>query len=139
MAIRSTQAWVESLRPQVQAYTPQQLADALAVRDDLVLIDIRELQERVDRGAIEGAHHVPRGMLEFWADPALGYYRDCFDPAKEIVVHCAAGQRSVLAAITLSEMGYPRVAHLDRGFSGWVDDGLPVVDVASTSRWVRRT
>lgn len=139
MTIRNTHAWIETLRPGVDAYSPETLSDALATRDDIVLIDLRELQERVDKGAIEGAHHVPRGMLEFWADPAGEYFRDYFDPEKELVVHCAAGERSVLAAVALREMGYDRVAHLDGGFRAWSDAGLPVADIAATSKWVRRT
>jgi len=139
MGIRSTQDWVEGLRHQVTEYTPAELAEALATRpDDVVVVDIREIQERVDKGAIPGSQHAPRGMLEFWADPAMGYYREFFDPDKEIVVHCAGGQRSVLAAFALQEMGYPRVAHLDVGFDGWARDGQAVEDQSATSKWVRR-
>lgn len=68
----------------------------------------------------------------------MGYYRDFFDPDKEIVLHCAGGQRSVLASVALMDMGYPRVAHLDAGFGGWVKAGQPVEDVSATSKWVRR-
>ncbi len=78
MAIRNTLAWVDSLRPQVPTLTAAELAERLAAGEDLTLIDIRELQEQIDKGGIPGAHHVPRGMLEFWADPAMGYYRRFF-------------------------------------------------------------
>lgn len=140
MGIRSTQGWVEGVRDQVKEYTPAELAEAMAARpDDLVVVDIREIQERVDKGAIPGSQHAPRGMLEFWADPAMGYYREFFDPGKEIVLHCAGGQRSVLAAIALHEMGYSRVAHLDVGFDGWATTGQPVEDQSQTSKWVRRS
>lgn len=139
MTIRSTQRWVDELRERVREYTPAELAAAIAERgDDLVVVDIREIGERVDQGAIPGAQHAPRGMLEFWADPAMGYHRAFFDPDKEIVVHCAGGQRSVLAAIALEEMGYPRVAHLDVGFNGWARDGQAVEDVSASSKWIRR-
>ena len=139
MAIRNTQDWVESQRHRVPEYSPAELAAVLDERpDDVVVVDIREIQERVDKGAIAGSVHAPRGMLEFWADPAMGYYREFFDADKELILHCAGGQRSVLAAIALQEMGYPRVAHLDVGFDGWAKAGQPVEDVAATSKWVRR-
>lgn len=139
MGIRNTQEWIDGLRPRVKEYTPAELAEALAARPgDLVVVDIREIQERVDSGAIPGSHHAPRGMLEFWADPAMGYYREFFDPDKEIILHCAGGQRSVLAALALEEMGYPRVAHLDVGFDGWKRDGQPIEDQTQTSKWIRR-
>lgn len=139
MGIRNTQEWVESQRHQVREYSPAELATAMAERpDDLVVVDIREIQERVDKGAIPGSVHAPRGMLEFWADPAMGYYREFFDADKELILHCAGGQRSVLAAIALQDMGYPRVAHLDVGFDGWARDGQAVEDQSQTSKWVRR-
>lgn len=106
--------------------------------DDLLVIDIREIQERVDSGAIPGSKHVPRGMLEFWADPASPYYRDYFTPEKRIIAYCAGGGRSALAAESLKEMGFRDVAHLEAGFTGWKKAGKPVEDAAATSRWVRR-
>lgn len=136
--IRSTRDLVEGLRPRVRAYGPDELAAALVQRDDVVVVDLREIQERVLEGAIAGSHHVPRGMLEFWADPAMHYFRSFFEPEREIVLHCAAGDRSVLAAVVLQEMGYPRVAHLHGGFAGWKASGQPVAAVAATSKWIRR-
>ncbi len=106
---------------------------------DLLLADIREIQERVDLGTIPGSKHVPRGMLEFWADPASPYYRDWFDREdKRVVLFCAGGGRSALAAKALGEMGFTNVAHLEAGFTGWQQAGEDVEDVGTTSRWVRR-
>ncbi|WP_269932920.1 rhodanese-like domain-containing protein [Aminobacter sp. HY435] len=139
MAIRNTMAWVDSLRSQVPTLSPAALAERKARGDALTLIDIRELQELIDSGAIPGSHHVPRGMLEFWADPAMGYHRRFFTEDAEYVVYCAGGGRSVLAALALIEMGYGKVWHLDRGFGGWQEAGLPVDDVAATSRWQRKS
>lgn len=136
--IRNTLDWVDSLRPRVPTITAADLAARRAAGDALTVIDLRELQERIDRGAIPGSHHVPRGMLEFWADPAMTYHRDYFTEDAEYVVYCAGGARSVLAALTLIEMGYARVWHLDEGFGAWTAAGLPVEDVAATSRWQRR-
>ena len=67
-------------------------------------------------GVIPGAAHAPRGMLEFYADPTSPYHRKEFDPARRVVLHCASGGRSALAADTLKQMGYQNVAHLDGGF-----------------------
>lgn len=138
MVIRNTLNWVDSLRPQVPTLSAAELAERKERGDDLTLVDIRELQELIDSGAISGSRHVPRGMLEFWADPAMGYYRDFFKEDANYVVYCAGGARSVLAAVALMEMGYRNVWHLDEGFGGWRSAGYPIDDVAATSRWQRK-
>jgi rhodanese-related sulfurtransferase len=138
MAIRSIFEQVAELRKSLENLTIDELKRELAVRDDLLLLDIRELQETVDLGTIPGAKHVPRGMLEFWADPASPYYRDYFSEDARIVVFCAGGGRSAFAAKALLDMGYRDVAHLEAGFNGWAKAGEPVEDVASTSRWMRK-
>ena len=104
----------------------------------LLLLDIREIQERVDLGTIPGAKHAPRGMLEFWADPKSPYYRDWFQEEHRTVLFCAGGARSALAARALLDMGFRDVAHLEGGFKAWKDSGATVEDVSATSRWVRR-
>lgn len=139
MAIRNTLNWVDGLRPQVPTLSAQDLAERLKDGADLTLIDIRELQERIDSGAIPESRHVPRGMLEFWADPAMDYYRRFFTEDAEYVVYCAGGGRSVLAALALLDMGYDKVWHLDGGFTAWKDEGHTVEDVAATSRWQRKS
>ena len=107
--------------------------------EKVLLIDLRELQERVDLGSIPNSKHVPRGMLEFWADPASPYYRDFFDGEDQrIIVFCAGGGRSVYAALALQNMGYRNVAHIADGFRGWKENDHLIEDVAATSRWVRR-
>ena len=138
MTIRNTLDWVDSLRPKVPTLSPAELADRLERGEKLTLIDIRELQELIDSGKIAGSYHVPRGMLEFWADPAMEYYRRYFTEDAEYVVYCAGGARSVLAATALMDMGYEKVWHLDGGFGAWKEAGLPVEDAAATSRWQRK-
>jgi rhodanese-related sulfurtransferase len=69
----------------------------------------------------------PRGMLEFHADAATPYHLDALHPERRVIVYCAAGSRSALAARTLQELGYGNVAHLDGGISAWVGEGRPVV------------
>jgi len=93
---------------------------------EALLVDLREPSERAQSGAIPGAIEAPRGMLEFWADPSSPYHRDEFDPDRRIILHCASGGRSALAATTLQDLGYERVAHLDGGFKAWKEAGQPV-------------
>jgi len=130
-AVNAEKAHIENL-------SVDQLKAELDANPDLLLLDIRELQERVDLGTIPGAKHVPRGMLEFWADPASPYYRDYFSEDSRIVVFCAGGGRSVLAVKALQDMGFADVAHLEPGFGGWQKANEPIEDVSATSRWVRR-
>ncbi|MFO7280451.1 MAG: rhodanese-like domain-containing protein [Thermoanaerobacterales bacterium] len=91
-----------------------------------VLVDVREPTETAD-GVIEGAVLAPRGMLEFHADPATPYHLDALSPERRVVVYCAAGSRSALAARTLQELGYRDVAHLEGGVQAWLADGRPLV------------
>lgn len=95
---------------------------------DALLVDIREPGERAENESIAGAVEAPRGMLEFWADPTSAYHRDELDPSRRIILHCASGGRSALAADTLQDLGYERVAHMDGGFKAWKEAGKPVQD-----------
>lgn len=92
---------------------------------DVLLVDIREPEELARTGVIAGSVHVPRGMLEFHADPTSAYHREEFDPERRVILHCAGGGRSALAAAALQEMGYSKVAHLNTGINGWIESGLP--------------
>ena len=93
---------------------------------DVVLVDLREAEELAEKGRIPGSVHVPRGMLEFRADPTSTYHQEPLDPAKRIILHCASGGRSSLGAATLRSLGYNNVAHLDGGFTAWKEAGKPV-------------
>ena len=138
MPISSIFAAVERAKARIENLSVEALARELKQDPGMLLVDLRELQERVDLGTISGAVHVPRGMLEFWADPQSRYYRDYFQEHRRTVVFCAGGGRSALAALALRDMGFANVAHLEPGFAGWQQAGQPVEDVAATSRWVRR-
>ncbi len=99
--------------------------DALEMfkRDDVVVVDIRDVRERNRTGWIPGSVHAPRGMLEFWVDPDSPYFRDVFaQEDKEYVLHCASGWRSALAVFQLQKMGF-EASHLKDGFSDWVLEG----------------
>ena len=81
------------------------------------LIDIRDVRELQNEGKVDGATHIPRGMLEFWLDPASVYFKDGkLDLNKEMVLFCAGGLRSALAAKSLKDMGFEKVSHIDGGF-----------------------
>jgi rhodanese-related sulfurtransferase len=104
------------------------VADAipLAGRNDVVLVDIRDIRELKRDGRVPGAFHCPRGMLEFWLDPGSPYFKPVFGEDKKFVFFCAGGQRSALAAQTAQNMGLKPVAHIREGFRGWKDAGGPV-------------
>ena len=138
MAIRNIFAEVQAVKREIENLTIEQLKSEREENPDLLLLDIREIQERVDLGTIPGALHAPRGMLEFWADPASVYFRDWFREDRRTVLFCAAGGRSALAVKALRDMGFSDVAHLEAGFDGWQKAGESVEDVRATSRWVRR-
>lgn len=93
---------------------------------DLVIVDIRDIRERQRSGFIPGSIHAPRGMLEFWIDPASPYHKPALTDAKRLVLFCASAWRSALSTKTLQDMGVDAVAELEGGFSGWRDAGYPV-------------
>ena len=97
-------------------------------RGDTVLVDLREPEELAETGRIPGSVHIPRGMLEFRADPTSPYHNDVLHPSRRVVLHCASGARSALGARALQELGYERVAHLDGGIKAWIEAGRPVED-----------
>lgn len=138
MAIKNIFAEVQAVKRGIENLTIEQFKSEREQNPDLLLLDIREIQERVDLGTIPGALHAPRGMLEFWADPASVYFRDWFREDRRTVLFCAAGGRSALAVKALRDMGFKDVAHLEVGFDGWREGGEAVEDVGATSRWVRR-
>ncbi len=138
MAIKPIFDAVDAAKTEIENMSVERLSKELNSGSDILLADIRELQERVDLGTIPRSKHVPRGMLEFWADPASPYFRDWFRQDRRTILFCAGGGRSALAAKALQDMGFTDVAHLEPGFGGWQESGEPIQDVSSTSRWVRR-
>ncbi len=90
------------------------------------LVDIRDVRELRREGRIADAFHCPRGMLEFWIDPASPYAKPVFTQSVKYVFFCAGGMRSALAAKTAQDMGLAPVAHLIGGFSAWKAAGAPV-------------
>ena len=122
---KSATEMVADAKGRIENLTADQVASELN-EEDVVLIDIREDDERSQAGAIPNSVAAPRGMLEFWADPTSAYHREEFDPAQRTILYCASGGRSALAADTLQKMGYGNVAHLDGGIKAWKEGGHPV-------------
>ena len=122
---RTVGQMVEEAKTRIENLSVEQVEAEMA-RDDVQVVDIRDVRERRKLGFIPGSTHVPRGMLEFWLDPTSHYYTAKIDPTKRIIVYCAGGQRSALAADVLREMGFPNVAHLAVGFNGWAEAGRKV-------------
>ncbi len=125
MAVNTAASMVAEAKSRIQNLTPSAVRSELNT-DSVVLIDIREANELSENGTIPGSVHAPRGMLEFYADPTSPYYRNEFDPERRIILTCASGGRSALAATTLQQMGFRNVAHLDGGLKAWKEQGLPV-------------
>ena len=122
---KSAAELVGEAKSRIQNLTPEQVESELN-SGDATLIDIREANELEQNGRIPGAIHAPRGMLEFYADPATAYHRPEFDAGKRIILTCASGGRSALAADALQNMGYSNIAHLDGGINAWKESGKPV-------------
>lgn len=104
--------------------------EAIRLKDDpgVALVDIRDIRELWREGAVPGAHHAPRGMLEFWVDPESPYHRELFASGKKFVFFCAGGLRSALATQAVQRMGLRPVAHIRGGFAAWKAAGGPVVE-----------
>ena len=115
---------VRDAKARVENLTVEQTARELEA--GALLVDLRESEERREHGTIPGAIHMPRGLLEFYADPSLPYHRPELSAERRIVLHCASGGRSALAAALLADMGYTNVAHLDGGITAWKGAGRPV-------------
>jgi len=90
-----------------------------------VFVDLRDVRELERDGMIADAFHAPRGMLEFWVDPESPYYKPVFAEGKTFIVYCQADWRGTLAAATLTDMGLPKVFHLQGGYAEWKKAGGP--------------
>jgi rhodanese-related sulfurtransferase len=116
---------VAEARAQVEGLSPKRAAEEVA-SGKAILLDVREPVEWEQY--IDGALQVPRGTLEFVADPTSPRHKVALDPARRVIVFCRSGARSALAAYTLKTMGFGKVANLDGGFNAWKAAGLPVIE-----------
>ncbi|MEZ5850433.1 MAG: rhodanese-like domain-containing protein [Hyphomicrobiaceae bacterium] len=119
--MRTVQQMLEEAHAAVPKITPEE-AKGLVGRADVVFLDVREPNEVATSGKVPGALALPRGLVEFRADPASPLHDAAFDRAKTVVAYCASGGRSALVLKTLKDMGYENVRNLG-GFKGWVDAG----------------
>jgi rhodanese-related sulfurtransferase len=117
---------VRSATARVATVTAQDAWEEI-VRGDAVVLDVREPIEWEEH--IEGAVKVPRGILEFQADPASAAHNPALDPAARVVVVCRSGTRAALAAATLMDLGFTDVVNLAGGMTAWKQDGLPTSEV----------
>lgn len=118
-------AMVEAAKCAIKEYTAAEAIE-LANRPDAVLVDVRDPRELEREGRIPSAVHCPRGMLEFWVDPASPYFKPVFGQSKTFVFFCASGMRSALATKTAQDMGLKPVANIIGGFGAWKQAGGPV-------------
>ena len=127
MAIKSSQTLVSEALSKVKTITAEE-ALKLSNEDKCTLIDIREKGELDKTGRIENSNHIPRGMLEFWLDPEGPYFKSGkIDLNKDIILFCAGGLRSALAAKSLKEMGFEKVSHIDGGFAAISQSDFKIV------------
>jgi rhodanese-related sulfurtransferase len=127
MAIKSSQTLVSEALSEVKTITADE-ALKLSNEEKCTLIDIREKGELDKTGRIENSNHIPRGMLEFWLDPDGPYFKSGkIDMNKEMVLFCAGGLRSALAAKALKEMGFEKVSHIDGGFAAISQSDFKIV------------
>jgi len=110
---------------EIETLTVEQAKERLG-DENTVFVDIRDVRELWRDGAVPGALHAPRGMLEFWVDPNSPYHKDIFASGKSFIFFCAGGLRSALATKTVQDMGLAPVAHIAGGFTKWKEAGGPV-------------
>ena len=117
MTIKSSQTLVSEALKEIKTISTDE-AHKLLSNNQCNLIDIRDVRELEKEGKVEDANHIPRGMLEFWLDPDSVYFKKGkLDLNKEMVLFCAGGLRSALAAKSLKDVGFEKVSHIDGGFS----------------------
>jgi rhodanese-related sulfurtransferase len=125
----SVKSLVDAAEREIENLSIEQ-AIGLYGKDDVLLVDIRDIRELQRDGKVPGAFHCPRGMLEFWIDPESPYHKPFFTQDKKYVFFCAGGMRSALAAHTAHSMGLQPVAHIRGGFGAWKKAGGPVEEAA---------
>tara|TARA_B100000965_G_scaffold65834_1_gene51593 strand:- start:5350 stop:5748 length:399 start_codon:yes stop_codon:yes gene_type:complete len=128
MNIKSSQTLVEEAKKSIKTLNSEEVKQ-LIQKNEISLIDIRDIRELWKEGTIENSKHIPRGMLEFWLDPQSSYYKaNKIQNIKNMVLFCALGFRSALATKTLVDMGFKNVAHVEGGFEALKNSGLNVVN-----------
>jgi len=127
MAIKSLQTLISEIMNQIKTISADE-AHEMFQNENCNLIDIREINELENTGKVEGASHIPRGMLEVYLDPNSPVFQNGqLDQDKEFVLFCAGGVRSALAVKSLKDMGYQKVSHIDGGFGSIASSKFKII------------
>ncbi len=127
MTVKSIQSLVNSAMQEIKTITANEAYEMLE-GNNCNLIDIREINELDNTGRVEGANHIPRGMLEVYLDPNSPIIQNGqVDKNKELVLFCAGGVRSALAVKSLKDMGYQKVSHIDGGFGSIASSKFKII------------
>ena len=125
MTIKSSQTLVSEALEEIKTISTDD-AHKMFSDNQCNLIDIRDIRELQKEGQVEGANHIPRGMLEFWIDPKSPYYKDYFNSKNKFIFYCASGWRSSLSSKTALEMGLINVLNLENGIDDWIKQNGPI-------------
>ena len=127
MTIKSSQTLVEEAQKNIETLSSGEVK-SLHENKEITLIDVRDIRELWKEGTVQNSKHIPRGMLEFWLDPESSYFKaNKIKDIKKIVLFCALGWRSALAAKSLVDMGFKNGAHVDGGFDALKKSGLKII------------
>ena len=127
MNIKSSQQLVEEANKTIETLSPEEVK-SLVEKNEITLIDVRDIRELWRDGTLENSKHIPRGMIEFWLDPNSSYYQENkIKDSKKMVFFCAMGFRSALATKALVDMGFRNVANANGGFDALKKAGLKVI------------
>ena len=127
MTVKSIQSLVDMVLKEIKTITADE-AFQIFEKNNCNLIDIREINELENSGKVEGANHIPRGMLEVYLDPYSPIFKNGqLDKDKEIILFCAGGVRSALAAKSLKDMGYEKISHIEGGFGAIINSNFKVI------------
>lgn len=120
MAHKTGQDLIDEAKQQIEEVTPERVREMQLRNETVIYLDVREPNEW-NLGRLPHAVHLPRGNIETKVEAII-------DRAQKVVVYCARGNRSALAALTMKQMGYENVASMSRGFQGWADINGEVED-----------
>ena len=122
--MKTADAYLEEANAAIPRVSPEEGIGIHAL-GQAVFIDVRDTRSLLQTGTIEGAHHVPRGMIELSADPASPYHKSFLQPDAHICIVCGGGLMAAMAGKTLKEMGFTKVTNVG-GMGAWTDAGGPV-------------
>ena len=129
MNIKTSKSLVNEALTEIKTINTDQAFNK-ANNNECNLIDIRDIRELEREGKLDNSIHIPRGMLEFWLDPESPYFKEGkLDVEKEMVLFCAGGLRSALAAKTLKDMGFEKVSHIDGGFGALKQSKFKIIKI----------